>query len=365
MIRPIPAGQRQPHDQTSEETIGMQNGRLGLLALTGAGLIIAGAGESRPAIAQQPAGVEIRTTASNRVPACVTPDRLMRHLKTRNAKLSPRFDEIAALYKQHGDANQVRWDYAFYQMILETNYLAYGGDVKAHQNNFAGVGATGGGVRGDGFPDVSTGVLAQIQHLVAYSGERVEKPVAKRTQEVQGDVIAKSQKLGRPVRFADLTNRWAADRKYARSIELIADRFRADICAGRPEIAAEPAMPDKKAATIVEPAPDSAGTRLARQAVTESRKPAQRANLGAPIAAASAPCNVMTASFGEASSVLIRAQSADAVSFTALGVVAGQEQAMAELFIKSHTAGGSIAGRFPTRDEAIAKAWSLCDSGKP
>ncbi len=345
----------------------MQNGRLGLLALTGVGLIVAFAGESRPAIAQQPAGIEIRSSASNRVPACVTPDRLMRHLKTRNAKLSPRFDEIAALYKKHGDANQIRWDYAFYQMILETNYLAYGGDVKAHQNNFAGVGATGGGVRGDGFPDVSTGVLAQIQHLVAYSGEKVEKPVAKRTQEVQDDVIAKSKKLGRPVRFADLTNRWAADRKYARSIELIADRFRADICSGKDEIAVEPVKPEKKVA--VEPAAETAGTRLARQAVTENRKPVSRANLGAPgaVAGAIAPvqCSVMTASYGEASSVLIRAQTADAVSFTALGVVAGQEQAMADVFIKSHATGGTIAGRFPTRDEAIARAWSLCDSGKP
>jgi Mannosyl-glycoprotein endo-beta-N-acetylglucosaminidase len=346
----------------------MQNGRLGLLALSGAGLIFSFAGDVRPAIAQQsagPASIEIRSSASNRVPTCVTPDRLMRHLKVRNAKLSPRFDEIAALYKKHGDANQIRWDYAFYQMILETNYLAYGGDVKAHQNNFAGVGATGGGVRGDGFPDVSTGVLAQIQHLVAYSGERVENPVAKRTQEVQGDVIAKSKKLGRAVRYSDLTNRWAADRKYARSIELIADRFRADICSGKDEIAAEPAAPEKKTAAATAAANDT-GAKLARQAA-DSRKPAQRSNLGAAAVANTKPvgCSVMTASYGDAASVLIRAVADDAVTFTALGVERGQEAVMAENFIKAHTQGGSIAGRFKTRDEAIAKAWSLCDSGKP
>ncbi len=43
------------------------------------------------------------------------------------------------------------------------------------QNNFAGIGTTGGGVPGDSFPDVSTGVLAQMQHLVAYSGEHVRQ----------------------------------------------------------------------------------------------------------------------------------------------------------------------------------------------
>ena len=62
-----------------------------------------------------------------------------------------------------------------------------------------GGGAFGGGVPGDSFPDVSSGVLGQIQHLIAYSGERVDNPVAKRTREKQDDIIAASQRLRRAV----------------------------------------------------------------------------------------------------------------------------------------------------------------------
>jgi hypothetical protein len=118
----------------------------------------------------------IRTSPANQVPACVTPQRLMAFLTERNPKLDPRYRNIANLYKHYGDGWHVRWDYAFYQMAIETNFLKYRrgdgrrGDVSPAQNNFAGIGATGNGVPGERFPDISTGVHAQIQHLVAYSG---------------------------------------------------------------------------------------------------------------------------------------------------------------------------------------------------
>ena len=170
------------------------------------------------------------------MPACVTPGRLKRHLMERTRDLDPRFRDIARYYKQHGEALRIRWDYAFYQMLLETNYLSYKtgsgrpGDVDPRQNNFAGIGTTGGGVPGDSFPDVSSGVLAQMQHLVAYSGERVAKPLATRTREKQDDIIEQSQALKRPVRFSDLTNRWAKDSNYAKSIEWVAERYRQANC---------------------------------------------------------------------------------------------------------------------------------------
>ena len=37
------------------------------------------------------------------------------------------------------------------------------------QYNFAGIGTTGGGVPGNSYPDVRTGIRAQIQHLKAYA----------------------------------------------------------------------------------------------------------------------------------------------------------------------------------------------------
>jgi hypothetical protein len=182
---------------------------------------------------------EIRLSQSNPVPACVTPERLMAFLQRRNGNLSPRFRNIASFYKKHGEAWGVRWDYAFFQMAIETNFLTYRapsgrmGDVDPKQNNFAGIGTTGGGVPGDSFPDVSTGVLGQIQHLVVYSGEMISNPVAPRTQLKQEHILAKSRELNRPVRFSDLAGRWAADRKYGGSIEWVAERFRTESCKGR------------------------------------------------------------------------------------------------------------------------------------
>jgi hypothetical protein len=178
----------------------------------------------------------IRTNESNQVPVCVTPERLMTFLREQNPRVDPRFREIAHWYKYYGEGWRVRWDYAFFQMVIETNYLKFRredgkrGDVWETQNNFAGIGATGGGVRGELFPNVQTGVHAQIQHLVAYSGERLAAPVAKRTRENQDDISAQSRRLGRPVTFGDLARRWAADRAYGKSIDFIAGLYQKRYC---------------------------------------------------------------------------------------------------------------------------------------
>ncbi len=195
----------------------------------------------------------IRLDARNAVPQCVTPARLMAFLGERNSNLDPRFRDIARWYKHFGEAWRVRWDYAFFQMAVETNYLKFHrpdgkqGDVDPRQNNFAGIGTTGGGVPGDRFPDVKTGVHAQIQHLVAYSGERLAAPIAPRTQLKQDIIIEQSLRLGRTVTFEDLARRWAVDRNYARTIEYVATQYRSRYCT---EAAAE-----HPAATFQPPVP--------------------------------------------------------------------------------------------------------------
>ena len=55
------------------------------------------------------------------------------------------------------------------QIVHETNWLQFGGDVKVEQCNFAGLGATGNGNPGLTFESVSVGVRAQVQHLKAYA----------------------------------------------------------------------------------------------------------------------------------------------------------------------------------------------------
>jgi hypothetical protein len=84
---------------------------------------------------------------------------------------------LATLYIEEGAIEGVAGDLAFCQAIHETGWFQFGGDVEATQNNFAGLGATGGGVAGASFPDPQTGIRAQIQHLKAYgSAEPLRSP---------------------------------------------------------------------------------------------------------------------------------------------------------------------------------------------
>ena len=81
-------------------------------------------------------------------------------------------EEFCRIYIEEANAEGIRAEVAFCQAMLETGWLQFGGDVKADQCNFAGIGATGGGNPGNSFVDVRTGIRAQIQHLKAYANEK-------------------------------------------------------------------------------------------------------------------------------------------------------------------------------------------------
>ena len=66
-------------------------------------------------------------------------------------------------------AEGVRAEVLFCQAMKETGWLQFGGDVKADQCNFGGLGATGGGAQGATFANVREGLRAQVQHLKAYA----------------------------------------------------------------------------------------------------------------------------------------------------------------------------------------------------
>jgi hypothetical protein len=309
-----------------------------------------------PAAARGPVLPDIKLAPGAMVPACVTPKRLMHHVLERTPDLRPAFRDIARYYQQHGEALRVRWDYAFFQMLLETNYLSYRtgngswGDVDPRQNNFAGIGTTGGGVPGDSFPDVSSGVLAQMQHLIAYSGERVRSPLAPRTREKQDDIIEQSRALGRPVRFDDLTNRWAADRNYARSIEWVAERYRHANCT----LSGEP---------LGATADDAAEARSRElQLATRGQSSIQNAPRATPLAAVPHPptCDVYSASYGGQVALLIRSVSGTLVNYTVLQVDADLEQPQADAFIAAHAPNGRTIARFPSPEPAFVRAFELC-----
>lgn len=96
-------------------------------------------------------------------------DQLAAYLISRNADAKGYALEYAKLFISEGAAEGVRGDIAFAQSCLETGNFKFGGDVKANQNNFAGIGATGGGVPGNTFSTPQKGIRAQIQHLKAYA----------------------------------------------------------------------------------------------------------------------------------------------------------------------------------------------------
>lgn len=243
-----------PQAKRASSSLTAWSGR-GICALLAAG-ILAGAANAAPP--------EIRTSTQNVVPACVTPQRLMGFLKSRNHNVDPRFKDIAKFYKRHGEKWRVRWDYAFFQMAVETNFLSFKqgngrwGDVNPRQNNFAGLGTTGGGVAGDSYPDVNTGVLAQIQHLVAYSGERVANPVGARTKLKQDDIIQSMAHLNGRTTFSDLSHRWAVDRHYGAAIEWVAGSYRAAHCKGgaeKAEAAEKTDVAEEVAASVIKTEP--------------------------------------------------------------------------------------------------------------
>ncbi|MFZ4806306.1 MAG: hypothetical protein ACOYLQ_03545 [Hyphomicrobiaceae bacterium] len=312
----------------------------------------------------------IRLAPNNLVPSCVTPDRLMAFLRTRTPSLDPRFRDIAHWYKVHGEAWRVRWDFAFFQMAIETNFLSYlrpngrRGDVDPRQNNFAGIGTTGGGVPGDSYPDVSTGVLAQIQHLVVYSGQRIDDPVAPRTRLKQDHILLASQPVAalRAVNFQDLSGRWAVDKAYGRSISWVAERFAAEHCGGRlvsPPIVTASAAPPPAPAPRQVPAPAPAA-RIVDVPPPVSARPGQPGSLPPPLP----HCRVQLASYGGTRTVLVRRDGASETELTALSVLDGFEQSMVQSFLESHARGGVALAAFATRAEALDQAYKICPGAK-
>jgi hypothetical protein len=221
---------------------------------------------------------DIRASAKNTVPECVTPGRLIEYLKSRNPELNARFESVPVEYMRIGEELGVRWDYAFYQMILETGTLSYrrgnrSGDVKAAQNNFAGLGAVGGGASGESFKDIATGVRAHLEHLLHYSGAKLDNPTAERTRKVQewGVLTSWHAQFNRPITYSDLAAKWApGSNSYSRMLEAIADRFEA-FCSRpdpRPELLAA-ARGNRQVAAATPERPS--GTDLAKRAIADGK----------------------------------------------------------------------------------------------
>ncbi len=125
---------------------------------------------------------------------------------------------LAQIYVDEANHEGVNPDLAFTQMCLETGFLRFDGTVDREQNNFCGLGVTGGGVKGHSFKTVEEGVRAHIQHLKAYGS----------TKNLKNDLVDQRFKYvrrGSGVNLTDLTGKWATDRKYDKKIRSLLNRL--------------------------------------------------------------------------------------------------------------------------------------------
>ncbi len=118
-----------------------------------------------------------------------------------------RLTEIARAYLDEAAAEGINSDVAFCQMVHETDYLRFGGEARAWQNNFCGLGVTGGGPRGLSFPSVRIGVRAHIQHLKAYADA---EPLRRSCVDPRFALVRRA----RAPFVEDLAGTWATDPQY-------------------------------------------------------------------------------------------------------------------------------------------------------
>ena len=88
---------------------------------------------------------------------------------------APDIRTMATIFYEEAEKENIKAEVVWAQTMKETGYFKFGGQVKIEQFNFAGIGALDGGAAGASFPDVRTGVRAQIQHMKAYADATITK----------------------------------------------------------------------------------------------------------------------------------------------------------------------------------------------
>ena len=136
-------------------------------------------------------------------------------------------NEFTQIVFEEAEAEGVRAEVLFAQVVHETGYLKFGGDVSADQCNFGGLGATGGGNPGIDFVELSIdrgygkqnavriGLRAQTQHLKAYGS------TDDLNQEKVDDRFGYVSPRGKAPTVMELGGTWAADKGYGEALAKI------------------------------------------------------------------------------------------------------------------------------------------------
>ena len=139
-----------------------------------------------------------------------TPAQMINYINKRNPnpKLNCTVSELVNLYYVEAGREGIRPDIAICQAIKETGVWAYGGDVIPEQNNYCGLGTTGGGVKGEFFDTPELGVRAHIQHLLSYASKRAPRVAI---VDPRYELIKKfrPQIFGKLTRWTELNGVWA------------------------------------------------------------------------------------------------------------------------------------------------------------
>jgi len=154
----------------------------------------------------------------------VSAEQLVGLFVKRNPSKTERAARLAPMYINYGKMFNIRADIAWAQMCHETNFLEYTGDVKPGQNNFAGIGATGGGEPGNSFATEELGIIAHFAHLAwYYFPDHVNKYCSLEYDPRHFDNVHKYYNGDTSLGF--LKGRWATDTNYADKIAQFANEI--------------------------------------------------------------------------------------------------------------------------------------------
>ncbi len=140
-------------------------------------------------------------------------------LKNNNEAALTQFPDLPRLYREESTIEGVNYDIAFCQMCVETNFLRFGiNNLRPSHNNFANLGAAGGGAEPATFPSARLGVRAQIQHLKAYASNEplVQELIDPRFRFVTRAIA--------PL-LDQLSGRWTADTEYGKKVMAMVRRL--------------------------------------------------------------------------------------------------------------------------------------------
>lgn len=131
---------------------------------------------------------------------------------------SPEYvQDVIEAYWSLGTEEGVRPEVALAQAMKETGFLQFGGAVRSSQNNFCGLGATGGGNPGLSFPNIEAGVLAHVRHLRLYVEQ--DKNISSVLNDYKADPRGLPDHLqGSSPTVEGLGGKWAPSPDYGQSI---------------------------------------------------------------------------------------------------------------------------------------------------